>query len=117
VAPWTLAVQCSSTEPWVVRRLQKKHEAELEAATSTLTHVRDFLLVLVLLRQHLNPGELRPLVDAFFYATPAKLSQGARGPAFGKLLPTFWLSLNGFLNFDECSFVQMRGVADSAAAG
>ncbi len=48
VAPWTLAVQCSSTEPWVVRRLQKKHEAELEAASSTLTHVRDFLRVLVL---------------------------------------------------------------------
>ena len=98
VAPWTLAVQCSSTEPWALRRLQKKHEAELEAATSSLTHVRDFLRVLVLLRQHLNPGELQPLVDAFFYATPAKLSEGARGPAFGKLLPTFWLSLNGFLN-------------------
>ena len=99
VAPWTLAVQCSSTEPWALRRLQKKHEAEIEAAIASLTYVRDFLRVLVLLRQHLTPTELQPLVAAFFYATPAKLIEGARGPAFGKLLPTFWLSLNGFLNF------------------
>ena len=66
VAPWTLAVQCSSTEPWALRRLQKKHEAEIEAAIASLTYVRDFLRVLVLLRQHLTPTELQPLVAAFF---------------------------------------------------
>jgi len=55
VAPWTLAVQCSSTEPWALRRLQKKHEAELRAAVVSLNRVRDLLRVLVLLRQHVHP--------------------------------------------------------------
>ena len=91
VSPWTLAVQCSSTEPWALRRLQKKHEAELTAAATCLDRVRDFLRVLVLLRQHVNPGELQPFVDAMFYAKqlPSKLNEGD-GPVFGELLPTFF---------------------------
>ena len=108
VAPWGLAVQCSSTEPWALRRVQRRYEEWLVTASSIVGFVRDVVRILVLLRGHLEPRHLRPFVDALFYATPEKVFHFERpfapegyGPAFGKTFPTFWSSLNGFLNFDD----------------
>ena len=99
VAPWALVVQSSCMEPWVTRRQQLKHEALLDTAFHSLEAVRKFLRVLVLLRQHCHTTDLCCFVDAWFCGTPRQFCLIDRGTPFGKLFPTFWMSLNSFINF------------------
>jgi hypothetical protein len=101
IAPWALAVQCASSEPWVTQRRYERSRTCLEDLLSSLRSLRGLLRVLVLLRQYLVPSELRPFVEACFFCSPGQLFVGAptgRDQVWGRRLPVFLAALNDFLH-------------------
>lgn len=100
VAPWALAIQCSSVEPWALRRVQLDHEAALKSARDCLVCLRDLLRIIMLLRPYLHQRDLRSFVEAWFYGTAAQFRSGIAGACLGRLFPTFLYSLKKFLLFD-----------------
>ena len=87
VAPWVLAVQKTSMEPWVVQHHWKEHEKRLIAAVEALSYYRDFVRILVLLRQWVPASTLRNLAKAVFYAGPSCFFVET---ASGRETPTLW---------------------------
>ena len=102
VAPWGLAVQSASAEPWVVHRHFERHMAALQAATAAAEGFRKFLRVLTLLRQHVPARDLRAFVRAWIYAKASCMFGPEAGDAvWVRVFPAFAWALNGFLHADK----------------
>ena len=100
VAPWSLAIQSASFEPWVLQRKKHAHDARLEQSASALRWSRQLLRVLILLRQHAPDEDTRALARACIFARPTDLFPcSARDDAhaarpWGKTIPAFIFSLS-----------------------
>ena len=73
VAPWALLVQSCSLEPWAMGHRQRLHEKKTAQAAVAARTLREFLRIVVLLRQHVPNEELSNFVRAWFYGSPRKM--------------------------------------------
>ena len=73
VAPWALAVQSQSYEPWALKPMGDLRETVLEQNAAMVHHLHQLLRVLVLLRQHLPHSEMKLFLQAFACASPSDL--------------------------------------------
>ena len=110
MAPWTLLIQSSCIEPWVLQAKRREHIQTASEVTSMIHWCREFLRILVLLRQWAPVTDMRALTSAMFYARPSTLFTRPRAEScrswacpsrfacFGRLLPGLMRGLNGLLH-------------------
>ena len=109
VAPWSLAVQRSSAEPWVLQRLYKEKMCLQVDAMHLLDSARDLLRVLVLLGQWVPVPARRHLYHAVFFARPSNFflggaAAGGSDLCFGRQFPGIFSALADFLLTKEAKF-------------
>ena len=112
VAPWVAEIQKSSLEPWVVDHHWKAHEQRLCAVVEALSHFRDFLRILVLLKQWVPPATLREFTKAAFYSRPSSFflmpSRQAFNPVWGRSIPSVVLRIGSMLHASQPKFQEVE---------
>ena len=70
VAPWALAVQDSSMEPWLVHKRRRQHDAAMAVQWEVLQYLRGVLRILVLLQQWVPQNDMAHLIRSLVHARP-----------------------------------------------
>ena len=113
VAPWVAAIQKTSLEPWVVYHHWRNHEQRLCATVEALSYFRDFVHILVLLRQWLPACTLVHLTRAVFFAMPSSFfvvttrSGLPFHPVWGRYIPAL---VHGVASMLQSSQPRFQGV-------
>ena len=123
VAPWALAVQDSSMEPWLVQKRRRQHDAAMAVQWEVLQYLRGVLRILVLLRQWVPLDDMAHFIRALVHARASNFyfrQQGdAVAVAFGKCFPSWLYALGGLLlgNVPTFQGVELQCPAESWQIG
>ncbi len=125
VAPWALAVQDSSMEPWLVHKRRRQHDASMAKQWEVLQYLRGVLRILVLLRQWVPPNDMAHLVRSLVHARPSNFFCFKETPSvaaavmFGKCFPSWLHALGGWLLVDVPRFqgVELQCLVESWQMG
>jgi hypothetical protein len=106
VAPWALAVQDSSMEPWLVNKPRRQQDAAMAKQLEVLQYLRGVLRILVLLQQWVPLDDMAHLIRSLVHAKPSNFfcfkeaSSDAAAVMFGKCFPSWLHTLGGWLLSD-----------------
>ena len=67
IAPWALLIQSSGIEPWALQHRRAKQDKLEKCFMANLHYFREFLRILVLLRQHVGSKDLNSFVRACLF--------------------------------------------------
>jgi hypothetical protein len=126
IALWALLIQSSGIEPRALQHRRAKQDKLEKCFMANLHYFREFLRILVLLRQHVGSKDLNSFVRACFFANPRNIfmvkdglvprgvidgrdelcasSMNGKDAVWGKIFPTFMSALGNFLHEQRPSF-------------